>query len=169
MTCKLLGAMMVIFGCGFSGISMALEQKHQEQLLRQLIRSIGFMICDLSFRSVPLSELCHRAASRARGPVAGLLTGFENHLLEQSGDVMSCMEASLNAFPGIPKRIRELALELGGSLGQFDLEGQRQRLEEVMGECRTELEQLRGNLENRQRSYRTLGFCAGAALAILFV
>ena len=79
------------------------------------------------------------------------------------------MEASLNALPGLPKRIRELALELGGSLGQLDLEGQRQRLEEVMGECKAQLEQLRGNLENRQRSYRTLGFCAGAALAILFV
>ena len=66
MTCKLLGAMMVIFGCGFSGISMALEQKHQEQLLRQLIRSIGFMICDLSFRNVPLPELCHRAGPGGR-------------------------------------------------------------------------------------------------------
>ena len=57
----------------------------------------------------------------------------------------------------------------GAYLGRFDLPGQKQGLEEVREACRMELEALGKNRETRLRSYGTLGLCAGAALAILFL
>ena len=58
---------------------------------------------------------------------------------------------------------------LGTSLGRFDLTGQLNGLEQVRSHCRRELEALAGNRDQRVRGYQTLGICAGAALAILFV
>ena len=42
-------------------------------------------------------------------------------------------------------------------------------VETVRGECRRELEQMNVNKDVRLRSYQTLGFCAGAAVAILLI
>ena len=42
-------------------------------------------------------------------------------------------------------------------------------MEIVRNYCDRELESLGKNGEERLRSYQTLGLCAGAALAILFV
>jgi len=49
------------------------------------------------------------------------------------------------------------------------MEGQLKGLESVRQECRRQVETLSYNRDARLRSYQTLGLCAGAALAILFV
>ena len=58
---------------------------------------------------------------------------------------------------------------LGRWLGRFDLDGQLKGLDAVRQECRRHLEELNNNREVRLRSYQTLGLCAGAAIAILFI
>ena len=60
-------------------------------------------------------------------------------------------------------------LQLGDSLGRFDLSGQIQGLASVQKRAEFELEQLRRNQDVRLRSYQTLGLCAGAALVVLFL
>ena len=62
-----------------------------------------------------------------------------------------------------------ILLELGKNLGNFDMAGQLQGLEYARTLCRENLEKLMHNKESRLRSYQTLGLCAGAAIAILFV
>ena len=69
----------------------------------------------------------------------------------------------------LPKRVREGFRLLGQNLGRFDLQGQLKGMETVRNYCDLELESLGKNREERMRSYQTLGLCAGAALAILFV
>jgi hypothetical protein len=59
--------------------------------------------------------------------------------------------------------------ELGQSLGRFDLNGQLLGIAAVRNTCRSKLQQFEKNKEVRLRSYQTLGLCAGAALAILFI
>ena len=61
------------------------------------------------------------------------------------------------------------AQQLGKSLGRFDLNGQLQGIEQVRAHCRRELSSLENGRDQRIRGYQTLGVCAGAALAILFV
>ena len=84
-------------------------------------------------------------------------------------DAASCMTAALKRSHELPRRIRGIMKQLGHTLGRFDLPGQKQGLEEVKEACRMELEALGKNRETRLRSYGTLGLCAGAALAILFL
>ena len=60
-------------------------------------------------------------------------------------------------------------LLLGKSIGRFDMDGQIKGLEAVRQDCRRRLDELSKDRDTRLRSYQTLGLCAGAALAILFI
>ena len=84
-------------------------------------------------------------------------------------DVPSCMQTVLQKEHMPSRRIRRLFLMFGRSLGRFDLPGQIRGLEEVRTACERELKPLVQQKQNAIRSYRTLGICAGAALAILLL
>ena len=170
MTGKLFGALLVICGCGGMGFSIAAASKREEAALRQLIGALDFMECELQYHLTPLPELCRQAGRETKGTIQQILTVLAHELECQiSPDVESCMRAALAICPEIPKRVRQAFEIMGSSLGRFDMEGQIKGLEAVRGFCRRELEGLSQNRDSRLRSYQTLGLCAGAALAILFV
>jgi hypothetical protein len=54
-------------------------------------------------------------------------------------------------------------------LGRFDLAGQVQGLQSVKKQAEFELGRLQQNQDVRIRGYQTLGFCAGAALVVMFL
>ena len=84
-------------------------------------------------------------------------------------DVQSCMQIVIEKIRMPSRRIRRLFLLFGRSLGKFDLAGQVRGLEEVRTACELELRPLTQQKQNAIRSYRTLGICAGIALAILLI
>ena len=79
------------------------------------------------------------------------------------------MYAVLSKLENLPKSTAEALGLLGKSLGRFDLNGQLLGVESVRSYCRRELGSLEAGRDQRIRGYQTLGVCAGAALAILFV
>lgn len=167
---KWIGAILVITGCGGFGFSLAASYKKEELALRQLIHVLNYMECELQYRLTPLPELCRQAGAEAGGPVQRVLTALAEELEHQiSPDAASCMTAALRSIPELPRSLRSLFRALGQTLGRFDLPGQLQGLEAVRSDCRRALEALTKNRDVRIRSYQTLGLCAGAALAILFL
>jgi len=84
-------------------------------------------------------------------------------------DAGSCMMAAIQRTGEIPGRIRRLLVLLGQTLGQFDLDGQLLGIQTVRRRCEESLESIRKNRDERLRSYRTLGICAGAALTIILL
>ena len=170
MTYKWMGAVMVILGCGGTGISMALEYRQQESQLAGLIRALGYMECMLAFRGVPLPELCRKGSGQASGLVSRILGELARRLeTSQWENVESCMEAILKEYRLPPGELRELLEHLGSTLGQFDLQGQCTGLQEIREQCKNALADRKTHRDARIQSYETLGLCAGAALAILFV
>lgn len=170
MTYKWIGAILVITACGGFGISLAAGYRREEANLRQLLRMLKFMQRQLRFRLTPLPELCRQAAGEARGQLRDVMLYLAAELDSRiAPDVYSCMRASLLRAEELPRRVRRLLSQLGRSLGRFDLEGQLEGLEEIAESCVQQLEQLQKGKMQNLRSYRTLGLCAGAALAILFL
>lgn len=170
MSIKWLGAVLVIVGCGGVGFSMAAGCKREEWALRSLVSALDFMTCELQFRLTPLPQLVRQTGQECRGIVGEVLTELAVQLESQIiPDADSCMYAALSRFEHLPKAAEEALRLLGTSLGRFDLPGQLQGLEQVRAHCRRELERMNAGKEQRLRSYQTLGVCAGAALAILFV
>lgn len=167
---KWIGAALIILSCGGFGFSLAVSHKKEENTLRQLISALDFMECELQYRLTPLPDLCRQAGTQLSGMMHDVFLSLADELECQiSPDVSSCMRSALSGREELPKHTRSCLMQLGNSLGRFDLAGQIKGLDAVRAECRRTLEDLSANREVRLRSYQTLGLCAGAALAILFV
>lgn len=169
MTYKWMGAILIITGCGGFGFSMASNYRKEVKTFQQLIHILHFMECELQYRLTPLPELCRLAGREGKGIVRDIFLNLSEELQRQyAPDVCSCMAEALKKNPGLPVRLRNQLLRLGHSLGRFELSGQVQGLQAVRTVCEEEVSRLNEGRENRLRSYRTLGLCAGTALVILF-
>lgn len=167
---KWFGAALVVLTCGWFGFSFASAHRAEEQSLRSLISILDFMECELQYRLTSLPELCRQAAREGKCRVHTVFSVLASELEEQvAPDAMSCMNAAVSRISGLPALTRTALLDLGQSLGRFDLSGQLSGLEAVRKHCREELDRLTVNRDARLRCYQTLGICAGAALVILFI
>ena len=170
MSFRLVGAILILSGCGWFGFSMASAHCASENGLRQLIRAAEFMQCELQFRQTPLPQLCHLTANLLNGELGRFFGELGERLESRSyADVSACMKSVQDNHPNLPEGIVPILSELGQHLGQFDLAGQLSCLRSVQAECESTLKQLSDNRENRLRSYQTLGLCTGAALAVLLL
>lgn len=170
MNFKWIGAVLIIMGCGGFGLRIAAMHRREEATLRRLVSALDLMECELQYHLTPLPELCQLAAKESRGCVRSVLLILSEELESQiAPDVESCMRSALSRVQDMPTGTRRALSELGTTLGRFDLAGQLKGLEAVRSECRRELERMTVNKDVRLRSYQTLGFCAGAAVAILLI
>lgn len=169
MTYKWVGAILVIAGCGGGGFSIASSYKREEKYLKQMVSVLQYMESELQYRLTPLPELCRRAGEEAGGILREILFALAKELgLQVSPDAYSCMMAAMRKSRDIPKSLRRVLLQLGHTLGRFDLNGQLCGLQAVRTQCEIELKKYEKDRDIRLRSYQTLGICAGVALAILF-
>lgn len=167
---KWIGAVLIVAGCGSCGFLMAQNYKREERYLRQLHRILETMEWELSCRRTPLPQLLRSAAGTAQGELKKLLLELAGELeLQIVPDAACCTAVVLDKFTRLPKSAMAVLTLLGQSLGRFDLEGQLGELASVKAECSRLLEEHCAGRESRIRNYQTLGLCAGAALAILFV
>lgn len=170
MNLKWIGAILIIVGCGGVGFSMALSHRNQMKELQQLLSALDFMQCELQYRLTPLPDLCRQTAAHAQSGIKTLFATLAAELEDQvSPDVMSCMRSAIVKTGQLSDKAATVAANLGRTMGRFDLDGQLMGLENARRECRQMLDNLNRNRDTRLRSYQTLGLCAGAALAILFL
>ena len=167
---KWIGAILIIGSCSGCGFAIAAGKRREELLLCQLSRILQFMEAELQYRLTPLPELCRLAAGEATGILQIVFLNLYRELSWQKlPDAGSCMYAALQRSGEIPAKGRRLLVQLGATLGRFDLEGQLQGLQAVHKRCEESLGSIRKNRDERLRSYQTLGICAGAALAVILI
>ena len=170
MSAKLLGAICILCSCGGCGLLMAKQHLRCLRLLRNFADILEYMECELQYRCTPLPQLCRQVALSGNGKIFHLLHDLSLELDAQiCPNVELCMVAALEQHKDLPGCVVYLFTQLGRSLGRFDLDGQLTGLCSLGSECQRKLEELDRTKDARTRSYQTLGLCAGAALAILFV
>ena len=161
---------MVIAGCGGFGFTMALQYRKETATLRQLVKALDYLYCELECRATTLPQACRMAGSVCNGCVKQLFLSLAEQMESQvAPDAACCVRNALNSVDGVPRRTGYAFYSLADSLGIFHLDGQLRGLNGVQLQCSKELEELEANRSQRIRSYQTLGLCAGAALAILFI
>ena len=168
MNIKLLGAILIIGGCGSIGWLVAAAYLREEKYLYRLVTILGYMTCELQYKLTPLPQLCRLAAKEREGTLSDVFQDLASELEAQiSPDAESCMQTVLVKYKNLPSHTRSALQQLGISLGKFDLQGQIKGIDGVIAECQRKLNSLTNNKDTRLRSYRTLGFCAGAAIVII--
>lgn len=168
MNLKWIGAMLVMAGCGGMGFAIAAAYRAEQRQLEQLIRGLEVMRWELQYRLTPLPELCRLAGKETGGALGEVFRNLARELDRQTEpDAAGCMRRVLRAGELSPA-MRHALLQLGRSLGRYDLPGQIQGLQAVERWCRLEARRLEKDRAVRLRGYRALGLCAGAALVILF-
>ncbi len=169
MTYKWIGALLIITGCGGFGFSAAVSFRQEERNLRQLIHILELMEWELQYRLTTLPDLCRQAGKESSGIVKVVFLNLSREMQWQTApDVRSCMSTALQRSGDIPSSLRRHLVRLSQVLGRFDLAGQIHGLQSVRRGCEDHLRHFAEKRDNRIKSYRTLGLCAGAALAILF-
>jgi stage III sporulation protein AB len=170
MQLKLIGSICIIAGCGGFGLLLALQQTRRIGLLRNLISIINSMECELSYRGSPLPHLCRISAQQNQGKIREVFLSLADEMESQvAPDPERCMAAALVKTGNWDTVLKDVLIELGANLGRFDMEGQLRGLEKTRETCSQLLNGLMENKNSRLRSYQTLGFCAGAAIAILLI
>ena len=67
MTLKLIGALLIILGCGGFGMMIAAAHKREVKTLKQLVAALDYMECELQFRMSALPDLCRQTAGECDG------------------------------------------------------------------------------------------------------
>lgn len=170
MSYKLIGAFLIIVGCGSIGFRMARERIMLEKNIRYLLSALDHMLLELQYHFLPISKLLRLAAEKSGGMIKKLLLLIAEEVDSQiAPDAECCIRAALAKVGKLPHQIRLAFEKLGAVLGNYDIEGQVKSLEAVRKQYSTILEDLMNNKDSKIRGYQTLGLCAGAAVAILLI
>lgn len=170
MLLRIIGAFCVIAGCGAVGFRIAALHKYEEKCLRQVLDVLSFMQWELGYRMTALPTLCRQAVGDKNGAVYRFFLSLADELDTQlAPNVAQCCSVCLGRQNDLPPITRKILSTLGENLGEFDLCGQVDSLNSVKAEVQRQLEIHCKNKDVRIRSYQTLGICAGAAIAILFL
>lgn len=169
MNLRYLGAILLFSGCCGCGFWFAWNQKRETVALRELESVLEWMICQLEYHMTPLPELIRSVAQRYpmyRRVFAAFADQMESFTLS---DVGACMENAIRSTTGIHPKIASYLQTLGNDLGSFALTGQVMQLRSLQQTCAADRAKQEVGQDARLRSYRTLGICAGLALAILLL
>lgn len=170
MLVKIIGVLFVIGSCGGVGFKLASDHREEEKTLRELLRILDYMECELQYRITPFPQLCRQIESTFSmkiGNAFGLFALELDSMISPSVDL--CMTNALAKCGNLSPYVHKNLVLLGKNVCHFDLDGQIKGIDAVRQECKKDLEALEQNRDSRLRSYQTLGLCAGAALAILLV
>ena len=167
---KILGAALIVLSSCYIGFSSAAGINIELRDLRRLISALDYMSCELQYNLTPLPTLCKETAKECEGKFKHLFILLAEELENQiSPDVKSCMRVAISKTKGLSNLMQKSLLQLGASMGRFDLDGQVSGLEGVRASCRSYINNLEAGKESRLRTYKTIGVCAGAALVILLI
>ena len=167
---KWIGAILIIGSCGGCGFAIAAGKRREERLHCQLLEVLQFLENELQYRLTALPELCRMAADHTGGDLRRVFSNLHGELNSRKlPDAGSCMYAAVRQTGEIPSAVRRLLIQLGNSLGQFDLPGQLSGIRAVRKRCEESLDRIRKNRDEQLRCYQTLGVCAGAALAVILI
>ena len=167
---KIIGAVMIMTGCGIFGFWVSARHRREIRLLKQFIWSLDYMVCQLNCYLTPLPDLFRQTAQQQNGVLANLYSRIADELdMQIIPEVSCCIKSVLEQTNNLPESICEGFTLLGNTSGHFDLDGQLKLLATIRIDCQTKLDKISDGAEARMRCYQTLGLCMGAALAIIFV
>lgn len=169
---KLLGLALIVGSASAVGFGFAANIRRQAAQLTALRQALGQMKNELHCRMTPLPELLDGVGQDSPGAVGALFSACAARLrADRTGPVQAAFRSALEQTPqlALPGAVRRSLLSLSMTLGRFDVEGQCRAIDLAAGQAEAALAELEQSRAARCRSYRTLGICAGLAIAVILL
>lgn len=169
---RLIGILLIVCGTSGFGFGAAYQLKRTIRQLTALDSALQLMECELRFTHPPLPALCRTVSKSADGPIKQLFENLSNLLGDRTTrNTETAMQKAIENTKHLSLSGRAVfaLLELGETLGQFDLQGQLTMLASVRKRLETEIAALSREQKQRCKTYEALGICAGIAVAILIL
>lgn len=167
---RLIGAVLVVAGASSFGIGKGIQFCRQSHQLREFYHVLEILKCEMNYSLAPLPQLCRIAAKRVGGTAACYFNQYAQALddgLPRSKAGQRAMEETKALT--LPDDAKMALLELCGSLGRYELEGENNLLLLTMQRLRTASERIEGEKKPLAKSYAALSACTGIALVILLL
>ena len=169
---RILGALCILIGAGAAGFGFAASVRRQARQLGELCAALEAMRCEIEYRMTPLPQLLEQMAQTCATPVGELLLHWSRMLSDGDGATVSyALRRAMELVRGLelpPQAVQELT-SLSVRMGRFDAAGQARSVALAADRLRLMLAELEAGKRARCRSYRTIGICAGLALAVILL
>lgn len=168
---RLMGAALLIAGCGGLGLGAVSCLDSRVRDLRELAAGLEILQRELGWRLSPLPAALEAAAAGAQGRAA--------HFFQFCAQGAECLAGTpfqqlwLDGLERCPLRLgtedRALLEQLGPVLGRYDGDSQRQAVEDVLVGLHRQQGQAEDDRRRLGRVYGVLGVTAGLFLAIVLI
>lgn len=166
---KAIGAAFVLAGTLFGGYSQVFRLRKRERLLRDLLESLQYMQAELCFRAAPLGEVLGRLEGGMRAEVGRFYGDWRAELGRKPDGSRGEMGSRV-----IGRWLRLLSEEeqqvfffLFGILGRYDLEVQKNALEEAGVKLRHFTEKAEEERARLSRVYMVLSAALGLGVVLV--
>ena len=168
---RLLGAILVIAGCGAFGLAGVARLDGRVRDLGELAAGLDSLQRELGWRLAPLPQALEAAAKAAHGPAAQFFAQCARTAGQANGRTFQeVWQDSLNAAPlRLAEGDKALLERLGPVLGRYDSDSQRLALEDAAAGLRSLQGEASDDRRRLGRVYGALGITAGLFLAILLI
>lgn len=162
---KLVGAALLVSAGLLAGISKSMEQRRKICVMDDMVRALGIISAEISFRAMPLPEIFSGLAEG--GPK--LTRDFFEILRQHDGvDPGKLWSEAVAALFGNGEAV-DMIEALAHILGRFDADDQIREIEKARAALAAAADAERNKTAQKLKNYPALGFCAGAVVAILLI
>ena len=168
---RLLGAVLVVAGCGALGLCAVARLEGRVRDLGELAAGLDTLQRELGWRLAPLPDALDRAAGAAHGPAADFFARCARGSRSPEGQAFQeVWREGLNAAPlRLKPEDKALLDRLGPVLGRYDGDSQRLALEEGAAGLRALQGAAAEDRSRLGRVYGVLGTAAGLLAVILLL
>lgn len=167
---RLIGACAITVSSAGFGLRAAWDYRLRIRLLRDFVACLEEMQQQLRQNLLSLPQLVRIASELGYGTIYRIMDGFHAALIDpEAEDIPGCMRKALSCVPDLHPDLRRLLVQLGRSLGKFDLTGQLKGMDDLKSAAEKQLLIMEHEQNQNVRCYRTLGIFGGMALAVLLL
>ena len=170
---KFMGCILVLVCSTALGTVGVWELKRHCTELRGLKHAVYMLRGEIQYSRSPLPDVFGVLAERAMPPFSDFFRNLETELVKQDGLSLKEIweQEMIHSLAGstLKQTEKQNLKQLGDGLGYLDLEMQIATIELYLEQLNEEIAGASGELESKQKLYRSLGIAGGVFLVIFLV
>lgn len=170
---KFIGCLLVLIGCTLIGFFMGENLKKRFVQLKEIEQALYQLQGEIIYSHSALPEIFTNVSIKANKPISQLFKDVAKLLQENKvNSVYEAFKESFNinkVFLNINESDIGILMDLSKSLGESDIEGQKNIINLTIKSIRSQLDEAEKSIKNNIKMYRYLGFSLGAILVIMII